>query len=656
MDGADMVTNVADRSGRGNNASLITTRSTSSAQDSGKIGQAIKLVETGDYIRGPHFTELEGGDMTFATWVKFNTLSTSQWIMQQWEGGNGPALFLYVSPSPILTFELGSYADNIQVALGSRCAVGVWCHIAATARGTTLTMYINGELAYQDVRTRQESGSEELFTIGGPNGDGSIPVLNGSIDDARVYSRALSPSEISRLYAGSTLRLNAPSIGDASLSSGLVGWWTLDAKDTNWASGAITDRSGNGRTLHAIGMSTSSSPMGGKLGQAMNFSNTNQWLQGESAPAFISTLDQPHSAFAWVKPSATTTTTAIWSFGEFDDLNYTTGLGLANNVLCWLFNGVENAGSSGMSVPVGKWSFVGFVRNPTTMTYYVNGASTTMNDALNSAVHATDVHLIGKAARNTVLEGGFAGAIDDVRVYSRALSDAEVTRLYRLNQPTLNASRPGGTSLSSGLVGWWTMDGKDVNWGSGRVSDRSGAGNHGYVVGMSTSTSPAIGKMGQALSFDKTNDRISFSSDFIGTGDRTFSAWIYARSEGSDAIPSIIENRKSIFFYDGYVPAISYTSDNVTFAQSAVGAIAYNRWHFVAVTRTSAGVANIYVDGVLSGSANQSSGTPTAGSTEVNIGSSAFVSRLWDGRIDDVRVYDRVLSAREIQQLYSQGR
>ena len=57
------------------------------------------------------------------------------------------------------------------------------------------------------------------------------------------------------------------------------------------------------------------------------------------------------------------------------------------------------------------------------------------------------------------------------------------------------------TSITSGLVGYWTMDGTDTNWKTGTMTDRSGMGNTGTLVGMSTSTSPVAGKVGQALKF-----------------------------------------------------------------------------------------------------------------------------------------------------------
>ena len=75
----------------------------------------------------------------------------------------------------------------------------------------------------------------------------------------------------------------------------------------------------------------------------------------------------------------------------------------------------------------------------------------------------------------------------------------------------MNASKnviPGST-LQTGLVGLWSFDGKDMNWRTNKALDRSGQGNDGELVNMSTSTSPVSGKIGQGMSFDGVNDYVS---------------------------------------------------------------------------------------------------------------------------------------------------
>jgi hypothetical protein len=69
--------------------------------------------------------------------------------------------------------------------------------------------------------------------------------------------------------AEAVIRLSSPNM--VSLTNGLVGYWTFDGPVTNWTTGKSFDISGRGNTGQLTLMSTSSSPMSGKIGQAFYF-------------------------------------------------------------------------------------------------------------------------------------------------------------------------------------------------------------------------------------------------------------------------------------------------------------------------------------------------------------------------------------------------
>ena len=210
---------------------------------------------------------------------------------------------------------------------------------------------------------------------------------------------------------------------------------------------------------------------------------------------------------------------------------------------------------------------------------------------------------------------------------------------------------PAYLGLQKGLVGCWSFDGDFTN-----APDCSGNNNTGTLTNGPTRVQ---GRVGQAMNFDGVDDTVSTTSDFIGTSAGTYSAWVYARSEGDDTgYGFIVTNGGAVQFGLGLcaVKTIGFTSNNASnVACGATASIAYKTWYFVTATRDSSGTANLYVNGVLSGTANQNSGTPQAGTTNVQVGNSAFTSRTWDGYLDDVRIYNRVLSPAEIQRLYRIG-
>ena len=81
---------------------------------------------------------------------------------------------------------------------------GVWYQFATTWDATNgLRLFVNGALEKSTaMATYSASGGANTVYAGySPNGcAGDTGALNGSVDEIRVYSRALSASEVSQLY------------------------------------------------------------------------------------------------------------------------------------------------------------------------------------------------------------------------------------------------------------------------------------------------------------------------------------------------------------------------------------------------------------------------------------------------------------------------
>jgi hypothetical protein len=172
-------------------------------------------------------------------------------------------------------------------------------------------------------------------------------------------------------------------------------------------------------------------------------------------------------------------------------------------------NGTVGTNSTEFSNNV--WAFVCYTYNGSTFSLYVNGQSVPLQS--DEAYGISNNNVIG--ARDTSNDGQWSGVIDEVRIYNRALSAIEVAGLYQVGSVKLNSPQSPGT-LSSGLVGWWTMDGGDTVWSSataGYELDHSGNGNTGTLTNMSRATSPTIGKIGQALSFDGVSSYIQTANN-----------------------------------------------------------------------------------------------------------------------------------------------
>jgi hypothetical protein len=200
------------------------------------------------------------------------------------------------------------------------------------------------------------------------------------------------------------------------------------------------------------------------------------------------------------------------------------------------------------------------------------------------------------------------------------------------------------------LVGYWPFDTS--------TADVSGNGNHG-VVGGDPTWVPGI--FNEALEFDGVDDYVALTNQPPITNGFTFSAWV-RRNADSPATQDIFNNNQ--FFVrtrpegegDGSNPFeafVKFTGPEPR-ALSNVASTP-GQWFFVAVTwdRTT---LQIYVDGELRGSSARSGELDAPVEARIGRGEQGNVNaNPFNGVIDEVRIYSRVLTEEEIQQDMTTG-
>ncbi len=191
----------------GNNGTLA--GSASFAQ--GKVGQAFLLNGNDDYVDAGNAPNLHvsQGDFTVDAWVYFNGLSGDMSIMDKMSanGVNTDGWRLLKQGDNRFWFCLGGGAE------GNRCgdsaftvfsttvaaATGRWYHVTAVKKADSFSIYVNGQL--EDSRSPVPSfldTNSAALRLGSYVLEGSH--LNGMIDEAEVYNRALSAEEIKAIY------------------------------------------------------------------------------------------------------------------------------------------------------------------------------------------------------------------------------------------------------------------------------------------------------------------------------------------------------------------------------------------------------------------------------------------------------------------------
>ena len=271
----------------------------------------------------------------------------------------------------------------------------------------------------------------------------------------------------------------------------------------------------------------------------------------------------------------------------------------------------------------------------------------------------------------------FSGLIDEVRIYNRALSAAEVKQLYLAGRVNANTSQ-NIRFRDSSLVGEWSFDGPDVSFTANKAYDRSGQSNDGTLTNMSTSTAPVIGRIGQALSFDGSNDLVTVSNDTnFNVSNGTFGLWF--RSDGGWGVDGtsggttvkgstvLIGRHDASGSQNGNLLILSSTGlpnyvakDATATVCSALGtaSITDNKWHYYAATfgQANATVARVYIDGIQVATCTNSAAWSYNNQNVLIADSNDPWWEEFAGLIDDVRVYNRALTAAEVKQLYLLGR
>lgn len=287
--------------------------------------------------------------------------------------------------------------------------------------------------------------------------------------------------------------------------------------------------------------------------------------------------------------------------------------------------------------------------NTSSGTVYVNGIVTKSTIfSNNNEIVIAGIDLIEGSGLNRSLIGlnqsngdGLLGTIDLVEIYQGTLTASEVANLYNNTWNTEHS--PTNVLL-------------DYDSTQGTIKDRTGKNTL-------TPTDVSIKKIGQSYSadFNGTTSIINTGSDFIGTKAVTVCGWIKRYSKGQGNGGAIFSNDKLLLRdVNNPLDYLYFTSNGAKGVLSA-NYIPFNKLLFIVVTRKTDGKTTFYIGDkdtapTLSGSADQDSGTPEAGITNVIIGNNSGATRTFDGNISELKVFENILSIEDITNIWSSTR
>lgn len=349
---------------------------------------------------------------------------------------------------------------------------------------------------------------------------------------------------------------------------------------------------------------------------------------------------------AWVKATDDGTRRGIFSNLKADGkAGFQLAIENNNKVRFWIGTTAGANIYSTNAVTLGSWIHVAATYDGAAQRIYVNGVLASTATAATGAINTPDQDLtLGDWPASAGAE--FNGQLDQMRVWSKALTAAEIELLYRY----------GYVSQSASLVGEWLLDSPTGY----KYADTSGNGNHGTITSVTEAAEVGLSVNGNSISgvFNGTSSRVTTGSaiGISGSQNRSISLWFKAgrgnvtqdiiswgnaSGAGRWAIVRLVANQDRISF------------DTNTYSRTFNAAYNDGQWHHLVMVLdgTTAADVDAYMDGSALTQQAISDGTINTVDTALYIGSNFVPGSYFQGNIDLVRVFDKALSGAEITAL-----
>ena len=673
----------------------------------------------GDYVDMGNPDSLKLNDsvngMTISTWAKFNQIGTYEQLVGKgiaFDSASNMDYSMGRRNTNLLLFDV-SNGTNTIIFLASATdlsSADVWYHLVATWDGTTNTngvrLYINGVNDKNGTSSQSISSMTTNRNLGISTSSASY-TFNGSIDEVMIFNSSLNSTQIQAIYNNQSARFRGSGVVSAKsipIEEGNA-TYGLSVKnyERNYGSN-ISARLGEWDVSHGY----NDYDFGEHWAE---FDGNGDYVDvGETnLPAFGTTN---FSISAWVRHIRDDNHRIILSKGGIGSGDFTFYKHNDDRLIFYADSGSISATHGALnSWPDNQWVHVVAVREGSNLTLYQNMIAGTSDTSAGADLNDATDWKIGSG----YLTWDFNGSIDEVMIWNRSLSADEVSELYSLGRDieyyddnnlvswwgfdkyrnatsifdkkgTNHGSLFGNVTINStysGLVGYWHLDNNSLfGENNSRVYDFSGNGNNGtFSVAADSDSGPSnSGVFDGSFMFDGVDggDYVLVDDNGDGFGKNvcnngcTFSAWARKSDNVEETMIGRYHSTNDDRFFSLYVVA-----GNTVFAigkngNSSTCSVNYaNRdivletwYHFVGVYDNSTGTGNVsvYRDGVhLQSTTCSFSGinaTAWQDDEDVFIGALAEGTILneWNGSIDEVMIFNRSLSAAEINELYIKGR
>ena len=568
-----------------------------------------------------------------STWVNFDNLNTQNFIFYNSESGTGGNVGFYDFGNGSIYFQpdASTSANRGYISNSGIYTTDEWVHIvmvfdgSATGNSNRLKAYIQGTertLTYDGTIPSSTGTSTANSWIGGR----SSTKFSGDIDQVRVFSKALSSNEVGKLYgngAGEIACAYTSTTDNVAYPIANTAYYKLDnnSKDSARSTGKF---------------------------------NEGAIFNGSSSKIAINSLSLTETSISlWVNISNLSKENYVFSF------NYS-----ATNSFLFFYNNnnnqfelIDNAGagnavalSSTNPITQNQWHHLVLVVTSTTTTLYIDGSAETPASNNRGTTAFPMPFELGYATTRNKTTAYFSGQIDQVRIYNTALDSTDVSNLYAETvSDTSTLSFPSGKTA----IATYQLDGNSTDL-SGNYNGTDTNITYAYD-GAETNIEHRFGRFGQAAVFNGSSSYIDTGISSLGAN-FSVSMWINEDALGSGGFFGNWNGTSNDDMFwltqnDGSLRISIDGTSNQYFGSA--GDVTINTWHHIVVSFNS-GTYEVYLD-------SNSLGTATTSNTVFNSGANFFIGRdaasnpvYFDGKIDQVRIFDKAISAEDVATLYAE--
>ncbi len=625
-------TTTADTSGNGNTGTLGTGNS-APGWSPGMYGVGLSFDGSNDYVSITGFgNSAPTDDITISLWIKTSTKQQSAFMFNP-DSNSNRINFHPCYINGITYWDFGDIATGGRLSYSnpSHCSSPSWQHYTLVSSHTDnyMAIYRNGiREAYGNSHGHFSRTNTDLW-IGGIK-DYS---LNGSLDEVRIYDRALSPVEVQQLY---------------NWAPGPVGYWKMEE-----GSGATTNDSSTFANTGVVGTGVSAPTWAtGKYGKGLHF-------DGSGSKDVLTVTDNSGlgpptmTVEAWVYPTAFVSGASIYNRRDSSNVGGTTLelSGTGGSVICYYYiSSAWRSAATTATLSLNRWNHVSCTYDGSTIVLYINGVKDATTTSIAGTVNnpASPSVAIGRnIASNTY---SWDGTIDEVKIYNYARSVKQVVE-------DMNAGHPAVGSPIGSQMAYYKFD-------EGYSTNANDSASHTYTGTIATPIWSNDGIYNKALGFDGTNSNLALPAalgtvaNFGGAeGVVTFSMWLYVETDNTQV--TIMHNLGGAWAYFGlnassvFQGMVWNCTTSANYWPTSTSPIPLNTWTHV-VSEFSGEGYKFYINGKLDKSVSDSdvclnkASTPHFGLD--NVGWSNFT-----GKIDELKVYNYALTADEVKLEYNHG-